>query len=268
MDLQHLADVHTGGNAQGVQDNVQGAAVRQVGHILLGQHAGNDALVAVASRHFIPHADLPLLGDVAADHLVNPGGKLVAVFAGKDLHVHNDAVFAVGHLQGGVPDLAGLFAKDGTEEAFLGVELGLPLGGHLAHQDIPGVNLGPHPDDAPLVQLPQHILPHVGDVAGNLLRPQLGVPGLNLVFLDVDGGVNVVAHHLFVDEHRVLVVVALPGHKADEGVFAQGDLPVLGGGAVGQDVPHFHPLPLGDDGPLVDAGALVGAQELDDVVGD
>ena len=151
MDLQHLADVHPGGDAQGVEDDVQGPAVGEVGHILLGQHPGDDALVAVAARHLVPHADLALLGDVAPHHLVYPRRKLVAVLVGKHLDIHDDAVFAVGHLKGGIPDLPGLFAKDGPEQPLLRVKLGLPLGGDFAHQDIPGVDLGPHPDDAPLV---------------------------------------------------------------------------------------------------------------------
>ena len=88
----------------------------------------------------------------------------------------------------------------------------------------------------------QRILAHVGDVAGDLLRPQLGVAGFDLVFLDVDGGIHVVPHDLFVDQNGVLVVVALPGHKADQDVFAQGDLAVAGGGAVGDDVALFHTL--------------------------
>ena len=73
MDLQHLADVHTGGHAQGVQHDVQGGAVGEEGHILLGQDAGHHALVAVASGHFVAHGDLPLLGNIDPHHLVYAG---------------------------------------------------------------------------------------------------------------------------------------------------------------------------------------------------
>ncbi len=64
MDLQHLTDVHTGGNAQGVQHDIQRGAVGQEGHILLRQHAGNDALVAVTAGHLVAELDLTALGDV------------------------------------------------------------------------------------------------------------------------------------------------------------------------------------------------------------
>ena len=152
--FQHLADVHTGGHAQGVEHDVQGGAVGQEGHILLGQDAGDNALVAVAAGHLVAHGDLPLLGDVAAHHLVHAGGQLVvAVLPGKDLHIYHHAVLAVGHPQGGVPDLPGLLTEDGPQQPLLGGELGLALGGDLAHQDVAGTDVGAYPDDAPVVQV-------------------------------------------------------------------------------------------------------------------
>ena len=42
--------------------------------------------------------------------------------------------------------------------------------------------------------------------------------------------------------------------------------PLVGGGAVGQHVALLHPLAGVDDGPLVDAGAVVGAQVLGQAV--
>mgnify|MGYP006979109367 CR=1 FL=1 len=68
-------------------------------------------------------------------------------------------------------------------------------------------------------------------------------PGLGLILLDVDGGKHVVLHHALVEEDGVLVVVTLPGHKAHEDVLAQRDLPLVGGGAVGDDIPLLHPVP-------------------------
>ena len=38
--LEQLADVHTGGDAQRVEDDVDGGAVGQVGHVLHRQDAG------------------------------------------------------------------------------------------------------------------------------------------------------------------------------------------------------------------------------------
>ena len=213
-----------------------------------------------------PHGDLTLLGDIHADHLVDAGGQLVAALAGEHLHVHDDAALAVGHLQGGVADLAGLLAEDGPEQTLLGGQVGLALGGDLAHQNVAGADLGAHADDAALVQVLQGVLAHVGDVPGDLLGAQLGVPALGLVLLNMNRGKDVVLHHALVEQDGVLVVVAFPGHEAHEDVLAQGDLAVGGGGAVGDDLPLLHPLARVDDRALVDAGGVVGAHELGQLV--
>ena len=93
----------------------------------------------------------------------------------------------------------------------------------------------------------------------------------------MDGGIHVLPDHALVEEHGVLVVVALPGHEAHQDVPAQGDLALIGGGAVGQDggvlplallvLPQaVDPLAHGHDGPLVDTGGVVGAEELDELI--
>ena len=174
-----------------------------------------------------------------------------------------------GHLQRGVADLAGLFTEDGAQQALLGGEIRLALGRDLTHQDITGVDLRADADDAALVQILQSLLAHVGNVAGDLLRPQLGIAGVDLVLLDMDGGVDILLDQALVQQDGVLVVVALPGHEAHQDVAAQGDLALIGGGAVGQHggiVAAVDALAHGDDRLLIDAGAVVGAQELDELI--
>ena len=83
----------------------------------------------------------------------------------------------------------------------------------------------------------------------------------------MDGGEHVVPHHFFVDENGVLVVIALPGHEADEDILAQGNFAVAGGGAVGDDLAGFHVLAMLHHRALVDAGALVGTGEFDELIG-
>ena len=85
MDLQDLADVHTGWNAQGVQHDVHGGAVLEVRHVLFRKNPGNDALVAVASRHLVAHAQLPLDGHVDLDHLDDARRQFVAAFRAANL---------------------------------------------------------------------------------------------------------------------------------------------------------------------------------------
>ena len=94
----------------------------------------------------------------------------------------------------------------------------------------------------------------------------------------MDGGVQVLPHQALVQKDGVLVVIALPGHEAHQDVLAQGDLALLGGGAVRQNggvnglsvgayAPAMDPLPHFHNGPLVDAGGVVGAEELNELIG-
>ncbi|CDC29576.1 uncharacterized protein BN792_01787 [Faecalibacterium sp. CAG:82] len=263
VDFQHLTDVHTGRNAQGVQHDVQRGAVGQVRHILLRQDAGNDTLVAVTACHLIADADLALLSDVAADDLADAGLQLIAVLRSEDLDIHDDAVLAVRHTQGGVTHLAGLFAKDGAEQALLSGQLGLALGGDLTNQNITALDLSADADDAALVQVFQSVLGNVGDITGDLLRSELGVTRLRLVLFNMNGGIHILADDLLVQQDGVLVVVALPGHEADQSVLAQRDLTVAHSRAIGQHLAGLDGLAHFHDGALVDTGARVGACELD-----
>ena len=126
--FQHLADVHTGRNAQRVQHDVQRGAVGQEGHILLAAGCGRQRPCCRGGRPSCrPRRSCASGRCSSARTSLTPGLQLVAVLAGEDLDVHNDAVLAVGHAQGGVAHLAGLFAEDGAQQALLGGQLGLAL---------------------------------------------------------------------------------------------------------------------------------------------
>ena len=141
-----------------------------------------------------------------------------------------------GTLRRGVADLAGLLTEDRAQQALLRGQLGLALGRDLADQDVAVDDLGADPDDAALVEVGEDLVGDVRDVPGDLLRAELGVPGVDLVLLDVDRGEHVVLHKALGQDDRVLVVVALPRHEGDEQVLAQRHLAVVGARAVGQDL--------------------------------
>ena len=82
----------------------------------------------------------------------------------------------------------------------------------------------------------------------------------------MDRGIHIVTNQAFVDEYRVLVVVAFPGHKPDQGVAAKRNLAVAGGGAVGNDLFFFDLLPNLHNGALIDTGAMVGTQEFNQLI--
>ena len=127
-------------------------------------------------------------------------------------------------------------AEDGVQQLFFGGQLGLRLGRDLAHQDVARADVGAHPHDAALVEVPQGLFADVGNVAGELLAAQLGLADFDVELFDVDRGVRVVLHQLFADDDGVFEVEAVPGHEGDQHVAAQGQLAVVGGGAVGDDV--------------------------------
>ncbi|KAF5050874.1 hypothetical protein DSECCO2_425030 [anaerobic digester metagenome] len=160
---------------------------------------------------------------------------LVAGAAVEDLHVDDRALDSRRDLEGRVLHVARLVAEDGPQQAFLGSELRLALGRDLADEDVVGFDLGADADDAALVEVAEHLLADVGDVAGHFLGSELGVAGKDVELLDVDGGVDVLLHDALGNEDGVLVVVAAPGHEGHQQVLAKGQLAVADGGPVGQD---------------------------------
>src|SRR5208283_54000 len=162
------------------------------------------ALVPVPSGQLVAVGDLALLGHVHPDQLVHAGRQLVAVLPGEHADADDLALFAVRDLQAGVPDLARLLAEDRAQQPLLRGQLGLALGSDLADQDVAVDDLGADPDDAALVQVGQDLVGDVRDVPGDLLGPELGVPGVDLVLLDVDAGQNIILNEALGQDDRVL----------------------------------------------------------------
>ena len=210
MRLEDLADVHPARHAERVEDDVDRGAVRQVGHVLLGQDLRDHALVAVAAGHLVADADLALLRDRHPDQAVHARLEVVVELAPELADLDHLAALAVGQAQRGVLHLARLLAEDRAQEALLRRQLGLALGRDLADEDVAGADLGADVDDALLVEVLEGLLADVRDVAGDLLGPELGVARLQLVLLDVDAGEEVVLDEAIADDDRVLVVAAFP----------------------------------------------------------
>src|SRR3990172_6518642 len=186
--------------------------------------------------------------------------------AGKDLHVHDDSFDAGWTTERCVPNIAGFLAEDGAQQLFLRGELSFTFGGHLAHQDVAGLHIGADPDDAGLVQIRQKPFGHIGNIASDLLRPELGVSSLGVELLDMDRSVSVRLDELLRHQDRVFEVVSAPRHEGDQNVPPQGQLPPVGTGPVGYHLSLFHFVPDLHDGNLVHTGILIGPLELGEVV--
>ena len=194
MDLKHLPDIHTGRHAQRVQHDIQRASVRQERHILHREHAGNDTLVTMASCHLISDGDLSLLRDVDAHCLVHARRQLITVLPREHLRIHNDAILTVRHFQGSIPYLARLLAEDRAEEPLLCGQLCLSLRSHLSDKDIPCAHFRADADDTSLVKIFQGIVAHARDISCDLLRSELCISRLCLIFLDMDRSIYVILY--------------------------------------------------------------------------
>lgn len=150
----------------------------------------------MAACHLIADGELTLLGDIAADNLVYAGCELIAVLAGELFDLDDNTVFAVGDLEGGVSNLLGLLAEYRAEKSLLGSQLGLALGRYLTDKDIAGVNFGADADYSALVKVAQKVVGDVRDIPCNLLGSELCISRLDLMLLDVNRGVDIVANHL------------------------------------------------------------------------
>ena len=194
MNFKHLTDIHTRRHAQRVQHDIQGTSVGQEGHILYREHTGNDTFITVTSRHFISHRDLSLLRDVDAHCLVHTRGQLVAILPCKYLCVNNNTILAMRYFERSIPYLPRLLAKDRPEQSLFSSQLRLTLRGHLADKDISRAHFRADADDPPLIQVFQGIVTHTRDVSCDLLRSELCISCLRLIFLNMDRSINIILY--------------------------------------------------------------------------
>src|SRR5919197_849803 len=265
--LQNLADVHPARKAERVQDDVHRRSVLEERHVLLGDDPGDDALVSVAAGELVPLRDLALLGDVDANELVDAGREVVARLARERLHVDDLAALAVRDLKRRVPHFARLLLEDRADQLLLRRKLGLALRRYLADEQIAGADLGADAHDATLVEVLERLLRAVRNVAGDLLVTELRRAGVDLVFVNVDRGKDVLLDAALRDDDRVLEVEAFERHEGDEEVGAEGELAAVRGAAVRQNLARADAVTEADDRLLVDERALVRAHELRHLVG-
>ena len=247
----------------GVLGAAQGLAGRRVGH-----RAAQDLLERL-DHLLVLVGDPDVLDGFRVLELLLE--RLALVFAqahpaAEPLGVDHDPLDARGDLERVVLDVLAGAAEDRVQQLLLGRQLALALGRDLADQDVARLDVGADLHDAVVVEVAQRLLRDVGDVAGELLAAELGLADLDLELLDVDRGVDVVAHQFLADDDRVLEVVAVPGHERDQDVAPQRQLSLVGRGAVGQDLPLLDLLADLDDRLLVQAGPLVQADVLPQLV--
>ncbi len=248
-----------------IDDGVFLEALRSGRALSAFQHFRQPAVdVAVKDRLFV----VAVLGQTLDLLALDRHGALVLLHAVaiEDAHFHHRAIGARRHAQRGIAHVRRLLAEDGAQQLLLRRHRALALRRDLADQDVARLHLGADIDDAGLVEVLQGLLGDVGNVARDLLRTQLGVARHHLELLDVDRGEDVVADDPLRDQDRILEVVAVPRHEGDQHVAAQRQLAVIGRRPVGDHFAFFHNVADLDQRALGDAGVLVGALELQQLV--
>ena len=140
----------------------------------------------MATRHLIAYGKLTFLSDIAANHLVYAGRKLVAVLSCKLFYVNNDTVFAVRNFKRCISYFLGLFAEDSAKKSFFSCKLGFALGRNLTNKDVTRVNLCTDTDNSSVVKVAESIVAYVGNISGDFFRSELGISCFDFVFFNVD----------------------------------------------------------------------------------
>ena len=265
IDLRQLAQQRLGDLAVGRDDDLAGFAVDHVERNFFAEQN-----VAQRFRQLIAQF-VRLLLVIFLDLLglalvLGRDGLAFAVFLGRHLDIHDDAVGAGRNFQRRVLHVRRLLTEDGAEQTLFRRQFGFGLRRDLADENVAGLHFRADADDAVGAEVLQRFIAEVRDVARDFLRPELGVAGGHFEFVNVNAGEDVVLDDLLADEDGVLEVVTVPRHERDEHVAAEREFAVLRAGTVRDDLPLLHVVALADQNFLVDAGRGVRAHELADLV--
>src|SRR5260221_3387591 len=165
-----------------------------------------------------------------------------------------------------VTDIRDLFTEDGAQQLFFWRHRAFALRRHLTDQNIARLHFGTDIDDAGFVEILQRFFTHVRNVAGDFFLAELGVTGHDFEFLDMDRGEDIVGNEALRDQDRIFEVVALPRHEGDQHVAAERQLTEFGRGTVSDDIALLDRITNLHQRTLVDAGILVRALELQQVI--
>jgi len=190
----------------------------------------------------------------------------VDAMAIEDAHLDDRTRNAGRKLERSIAHIGGLFAEDGAQKLFFRRHRAFALRRDLPDENIARLHFRADIDDARFVEILERFFADIGNVARDLLGAELGIARHDLKLLDMDRGEDVIGHDALGDEDRVLEVVAVPRHERDEHVPPQRQLAQLGRGSVGDDVPGLDLIAHTHQRTLIDAGRLVRALELEEVV--
>ena len=187
---------------------------------------------------------------------------LLDAIAGEHPHVDHRAVHARGHAQRGIFYVRSLFTENRPQQFLFRCQLGLALRRDLADQDIARADFRTDESNACFVELGERRITNVGNVGGDFLRAQLRVARDTGQLFDMDRREAVFLDDTLGDQDRVLEVIAVPRHERDQQVLAEREFPQIRGRTIGEHIAALDRIARYHEGPLVDAGVLVGTGVL------
>jgi len=117
----------------------------------------------------------------------------------------------MGHAQGGIFDVAGFFTEYRSQQPLFRGQFFLTFRRDFADKDIIRPHFRADTDNPLFVKVFYRILAHIGDVTGDLLGSQTGVPGFNLILLNVNGSETIILNQPVGDQDGIFKVAPLPG---------------------------------------------------------
>src|SRR4029434_740331 len=117
-------------------------------------------------------------------------------------------------------------------------------------------------NDAALIQIAEHVLTDVRNVARDLFRTKLRIARFDFELFDVNRGVVVLFHKSLGNENRVFEVVTAPRHERAENVASECELTAVGTWTIRDDLSLRDALTDVNDRTLIDTSVLVRTLEL------
>ena len=105
------------------------------------------------------------------------------------------------------------------EQLFLGGQLGLALGHHLAYQNITRAYSCPLTDHTMFIKVPQSFFAHIRNIIRKFFFAKPSLTNLRRKLVNVNTCETIVLHKSLTDNNCVLKVKTVKGNKPDQHVF-------------------------------------------------
>ena len=131
----------------------------------------------------------------------------------------------------------------------------------MTDQNIALLDFRADTNNAVLVEVAQCSLRQAWNIAGNLLRSELGISSFLLVFFDVNAAIIIFTHQRLRHANRVFIVITIEWHDRNRDVLTERQTTLQACRTVSNDLPSFDLLANFDNWALIVVGAHVRAQE-------